>query len=86
MIYDCRLRCMHSLPRGPKLLDLKSAFFNLKSIRPLGPDSLLSLDVATGGDQPTLISENHNPSSQIVTYDFNMLRCLTALQTESILP
>ena len=42
MIYDCRLRCKNSLLGGFELLNLKSAFFNLKSLRPLGPDSFLS--------------------------------------------
>ncbi len=37
MIYDCRLEiadldCMHILWRGTKLSNLKSAFFNLKSL------------------------------------------------------
>jgi hypothetical protein len=46
MIYDCRLSCEHSLPEGSECLNLKSAFFNIKSSwggpKPgsPGPDSL----------------------------------------------
>ena len=45
MILDWRLQIeqeIHLLPRGTELLNLKSAFLNLKSPGPLGPDSLLN--------------------------------------------
>jgi hypothetical protein len=41
MIYDFRLRCKHYLPRGIELLNLKSAFFNLKSLGLPPPPTVL---------------------------------------------